>query len=48
MVLRGIGRVSSAEATADPVRTTIKDNAAADDWLRILFFGGFIAFQIRS
>jgi hypothetical protein len=48
MVLRGVGRLSSVEATPAPAMTTIKDNATANDRLRIIFFGGFIAFEIGS
>jgi hypothetical protein len=48
MVLRGVGRVSSGEAALAPVRTTVKDSATANDRLRIIFFGEFIAFEIGS
>jgi hypothetical protein len=42
MMLRGIGSVSSAEATATAAKTAIKDSERTNDWLRIIFFDGLV------
>jgi len=44
MMLRGVGRVSSAEATASLAKTAIKESET-NDWLSIIFF---IALVLRA
>jgi hypothetical protein len=45
MVLRGVGRVSSAEATAAPAKTAIKDSERTKDWFSIMFFNGLVVLK---
>jgi hypothetical protein len=40
MTLRGVGRDSSAEATAFEATTTMSNSELTNDWLRIIFFDG--------
>jgi hypothetical protein len=47
MMLRGVGRVSSAEATA-AAKTAMNDSELTNDWLRIIFFGGVVVLEMTS
>jgi hypothetical protein len=48
MMLRGDGRFSSAEATAVPAKTAIKESERTNDWLSIIFSDGLVVFEITS
>ena len=47
MMLSGVGRVSSAEATA-AAKTAMNDSELTNDWLRIIFFGGVVVLEMTS
>jgi hypothetical protein len=38
MILRGVGSVSSANATAAITKKAIKESARTNDWRRIIYF----------
>jgi hypothetical protein len=40
MMLRGVGSVSSAEATAAAAKTAIKESERTNNWLSIIFLDG--------
>jgi hypothetical protein len=48
MILRGVGSVSSADATAAAAKTAIKDSERTNNWLSIIFFIGLVVLEITS
>jgi hypothetical protein len=42
MMLRGVGRDSSAEATAPAAKKAMSDSELTNDWRRIIFFNGVV------